>query len=114
MSHPYRCESCDYRLRGLTEPRCPECGDPFDPDRPWTIDEPRRIRLLDNFVTVAVITYVLLLAYMIIEVLVTAGLAQPGRFLGALAAAAMLTVLASPAILLVAIICVQIRKMRDR
>lgn len=26
----YRCAECDYLLYGLTEPRCPECGEPFD------------------------------------------------------------------------------------
>src|SRR5690242_19490405 len=26
-----RCLGCDYPLRGLTEPRCPECGRAFDP-----------------------------------------------------------------------------------
>src|SRR5687768_18578285 len=25
-----RCPLCDYDLRGLTEPRCPECGYAFD------------------------------------------------------------------------------------
>src|SRR3954464_7844824 len=25
------CEQCGYDLRALTEPRCPECGKPFDP-----------------------------------------------------------------------------------
>ncbi len=25
-----RCRQCGYNLRGLTEPRCPECGTPFD------------------------------------------------------------------------------------
>jgi uncharacterized paraquat-inducible protein A len=27
---PGRCERCGYLLRGLPEPRCPECGTPFD------------------------------------------------------------------------------------
>lgn len=27
-----RCLSCDYILDGLPEPRCPECGRPFDPN----------------------------------------------------------------------------------
>ncbi len=26
------CDHCGYCLRGLSEPRCPECGTPFDPD----------------------------------------------------------------------------------
>ena len=26
------CEQCGYDLRGLPEPRCPECGTPFDPE----------------------------------------------------------------------------------
>ena len=27
-----QCRKCQYDLRGLTEPRCPECGTSFDPD----------------------------------------------------------------------------------
>jgi hypothetical protein len=27
-----KCVRCGYLLRGLTEPRCPECGTPFNPD----------------------------------------------------------------------------------
>ncbi len=27
----FRCTSCGYELRGLTENRCPECGTGFDP-----------------------------------------------------------------------------------
>lgn len=27
-----QCTTCGYSLRGLPEPRCPECGTPFDPD----------------------------------------------------------------------------------
>ena len=26
------CPKCDYNLTGLTENRCPECGEPFDPE----------------------------------------------------------------------------------
>lgn len=26
-----KCARCAYSLRGLTEPRCPECGNPFNP-----------------------------------------------------------------------------------
>ncbi len=29
---PGRCYECGYLLVGLPEPRCPECGTPFDPD----------------------------------------------------------------------------------
>ena len=28
-----RCEECGYFLIGLTTPRCPECGQPFDPSK---------------------------------------------------------------------------------
>ena len=28
------CGNCGYDLRGIGEPRCPECGTPFDPSRP--------------------------------------------------------------------------------
>lgn len=28
---PGFCQACGYVLHGLTEPRCPECGTPFDP-----------------------------------------------------------------------------------
>jgi hypothetical protein len=31
-----RCLTCGYDLRGLPEPRCPECGRGFDPDDPAT------------------------------------------------------------------------------
>lgn len=31
-----RCKHCRYRLDGLTEYRCPECGEPFDPNDPET------------------------------------------------------------------------------
>lgn len=26
------CKKCGYNLRGLRDPRCPECGTPFDPN----------------------------------------------------------------------------------
>lgn len=37
------CRRCGYLLIGLPENRCPECGDPFDPDdeRSFACDEPR-------------------------------------------------------------------------
>jgi hypothetical protein len=31
--HPWQCARCGYLLYGLSEPRCPECGSPFDPRR---------------------------------------------------------------------------------
>jgi hypothetical protein len=34
-----RCVRCRYDLRGLSEPRCPECGTPFD--RPLAPGEPQ-------------------------------------------------------------------------
>ncbi len=31
LTDPMRCLACGYILEHLTEPRCPECGRPFDP-----------------------------------------------------------------------------------
>jgi hypothetical protein len=36
---PPRCRNCSYRLEGLTEPRCPECGRGFEPADPRTYSE---------------------------------------------------------------------------
>ncbi|MBU0639347.1 MAG: hypothetical protein KKB50_10825 [Planctomycetes bacterium] len=36
------CLGCGYRLRGLPEPRCPECGEPFVPEAPETYRDPAR------------------------------------------------------------------------
>jgi len=30
------CTICGYNLHALTEPRCPECGTPFEPAAPET------------------------------------------------------------------------------
>src|SRR5688572_14959917 len=35
-----RCMGCGYALRGLADPRCPECGREFDPDDWTTVREP--------------------------------------------------------------------------
>ena len=34
------CLGCDYSLRGLIDPRCPECGRPFDPADPDSFRTP--------------------------------------------------------------------------
>ena len=37
--NPTHCEKCGYDLQGLSEPRCPECGQPFtrvEAGPPWT------------------------------------------------------------------------------
>ncbi|MEW6251852.1 MAG: hypothetical protein AB1716_14495 [Planctomycetota bacterium] len=39
---PAMCLGCGYRLRGLTQPRCPECGRAFDPRDPATWRRPSR------------------------------------------------------------------------
>ena len=36
MTEPSRCLTCGYVLEGLEEPRCPECGNPFDLADPRT------------------------------------------------------------------------------
>ena len=35
------CSDCEYNLDGLPEHRCPECGQPFDPDDPRTFKTAR-------------------------------------------------------------------------
>ena len=54
------CATCKYSLRGLSNNRCPECGNPFDPDDPRSYSTPscwwqRRGRVLG----VLAITYLL-------------------------------------------------------
>ena len=49
MSVSMYCSKCKYDLKGLTEHRCPECGQPFEPDNPMTyvqcpwVHQPRNI-----------------------------------------------------------------------
>lgn len=38
-----RCLGCDYQLRGLQVPRCPECGRTFDPNSPRSMNLGRRL-----------------------------------------------------------------------
>jgi hypothetical protein len=38
------CLDCDYPLRGLATPRCPECGRAFDPNDSWTMNVGRPMR----------------------------------------------------------------------
>ena len=44
LAHEGHCKGCGYSLRALTLPRCPECGRPFDPDDPTTMDLPEHLR----------------------------------------------------------------------
>lgn len=39
----FLCLNCSYPLRGLTGPRCPECGRPFDPTDPTTMNVGRSL-----------------------------------------------------------------------
>ncbi len=44
-SRPGHCLVCGYDLRGLPEPRCPECGTPFDPaEVPAQVNDDARLR----------------------------------------------------------------------
>lgn len=60
-----RCLTCHYDLRKLTERRCPECGRAFDPDDASTYFEPPTIVTLRVMFRVAVVCYVLNLAFSI-------------------------------------------------
>src|SRR5436189_2963407 len=39
IEHGVECPLCDYNLRGLNEPRCPECGYVFEW---WEVLDPKR------------------------------------------------------------------------
>jgi len=43
---PVRCLSCQYPLHHLTAPRCPECGQAFDPNDRTTFDDDLTRRFL--------------------------------------------------------------------
>lgn len=51
------CRSCHYNLTGLVENRCPECGQPFDPDRPstflWTTSDSGRWMVFASWIWIA-------------------------------------------------------------
>lgn len=39
-----RCKNCHYSLANLTEHRCPECGNAFDPNDPTTFEHKGNLR----------------------------------------------------------------------
>jgi len=43
------CMGCNYALRGLSDPRCPECGRPFDPDDFATMNLGRPLKRVARF-----------------------------------------------------------------
>lgn len=47
---PGLCLSCNYQLRALITPRCPECGREFDPNDPATMNMGRSLSAFDKFV----------------------------------------------------------------
>lgn len=54
-----RCRDCGYALRGLADPRCPECGRGFDPGDPATVRLPGdRLVWLPALATLAFLAWV--------------------------------------------------------
>jgi predicted Zn-ribbon and HTH transcriptional regulator len=57
--YPLTCDQCGYCLRGLADPRCPECGMAFEPERldpPYTpIATPRHKRFTTLLVLVVLV-----------------------------------------------------------
>jgi hypothetical protein len=59
----FTCRRCGYSLEKLTEPRCPECGTPFDPaERERILERIASPRPLPRFRWATVIAIVLLAA----------------------------------------------------
>ena len=54
-----RCKHCRYRLDGLDEHRCPECGAAFDPDDPQTFECGGRYRIFATAVAALAAGFVL-------------------------------------------------------
>jgi hypothetical protein len=52
------CQKCGYRLRGLDQFRCPECGELFDPNDPWTMFPRRRLVVMTRWMGRAVVAVV--------------------------------------------------------
>lgn len=56
-----RCKTCHYSLTGLTEHRCPECGNAFDPNDPNTFEHapfpPNAWRYFSNAILLVLGTY---------------------------------------------------------
>lgn len=61
-----RCPECDYDLRGLTEPRCPECGKAFSARDVGAYLE-RRWRLHKVFRTLNLATILWFIAYLFFD-----------------------------------------------
>jgi hypothetical protein len=52
------CQKCGYSLRGLDQFRCPECGEPFDPNDPWTMFPRRRLVVMTRWLGRALVAVV--------------------------------------------------------
>src|SRR5436190_23642408 len=75
-----RCLQCDYLLRGLTEPRCPECGREFDPADPKTYATGPRIGWLSRRMLAPIGWPFFVLAIAAVSLLLwTSGVPVPGR-----------------------------------
>jgi hypothetical protein len=69
-----RCRGCDYQLRELLLPRCPECGREFDPNDPLTFRSRRtgRVKLRRAVVAIAPMAAWVIVALTIVGLLLRA------------------------------------------
>lgn len=107
------CRKCGYQLRGLTDPRCPECGRAFNPNWPYSYYDPvRQAALWEARARLVSWSYVAATALLTLFVLYQASIPQD------LVGTARLLCLAAPGVLLLSAadcaMCAVARRIRQK